>query len=753
MKTKKIVSLVLAMVMVLSFSSVFVSATDECYLSNAISQTITDVAKPVMDGAVSVDEYGTPIIVTSQAHADANENDQITWTEQSTPEKSDQKAKIYMTYDQTHLYIAATLDHAQPNQRSKGDGGGYHPHLAVTLSQKVGNGVFINEGYEVYLFSRVAYKGPVDDFEPNFYSARYKADGTVGKTNKNEILETITGSSEDYFVAYDDQTQTYTYEMRIQWAKAPGLKNGSNYNGEDFAMTIELADGAVGAKKQPSYYQIGGNAAQQDVFNLIANPHGTKVVTFTPDGQFRVTDSVAPMPDVAPNPNGMVEEGEYGDPIIITSQKHATKVTDDQISWTEKKTLANSDQQAKIYMTNDAQYLYIAATLDNATKDLWTTPGSGGNHPHLAITASKLDGTGVLKDGDAEKYLFARVHVGSASATNELWAVERPSGQNKGVSYDASYVDDTYYFEMRIAWVNIPGMADSHGIYTGDPLAMTIELADGVAENKQLEGSYYTIGGTAARQGNWNTSAPHGDDVMAISCNVPFTEQTVVGPADDLQSALTAAHPGDIIALGDNMTVGNISIPNGIMLNLNGKVLTANSVMAITRASFIKDSSNGDGGIAIAQNNLTFTASGNNKNQLPLYDNGTYRFIDCQTEQLSSATSDCKFGFQFTMTDYAYDLLANPDNAGISLENNMILTKDSEAPISLRYEYKTDNIRIYAENKTNYPERNWAIALTVTGFENVEAEQITLASVPTLVSLTGVEIGADLATYQYSKGE
>lgn len=548
MKTKKIVSLILAMVMVLSLSSVFVMATDACYVNNVISQTITGT--PDMDGSVSADEYGDPIIITSQAHANAN-NDKLTWTKLSSPENAEQRAKIYMTYDQTYLFIAATLDHAQANQRTN-SGGGYHPHLAVTLSQKSGSGVFKSNGHEVYLFSRVAYKGKVGSFTPDFFSARYRAD--MASNGANTTLSQITGTSGmDYFVAYDEQTQTYTYEMRILWANAPGLKDTetNKYNGSDFAMAIELADGSLGDDRAPSYYQIGGNAAQQDKFNKTANPHGENVVTFASVGQFRVMDSVAPMPDVAPDPNGMVEEGEYGDPIIITSQKHATKVTDDQISWTEKKTTANSAQQAKIYMTNDAEYLYIAATLDNATKDLWTSAGSGGNHPHLAITASKLDGTGVLKDGDAEKYLFSRVHLGNECKEVQIWAQEKPTNTNRNPAYGATFKDNIYYFEMRIPWTAVPGMTDSKGFYTGDSLAMTIELADGVAENKQLEGSYYSIGGTAARQGNWNSAAgnPHGENVMAISCNTFFANDVdmVSGTVYSFMNADT----GREIAVGD----------------------------------------------------------------------------------------------------------------------------------------------------------------------------------------------------------
>ena len=83
----------------------------------------------------------------------------------------------------------------------------------------------------------------------------------------------------------------------------------------------------------------------------------------------------------------------------------------------------------------------------------------------------------------------------------------------------------------------------------------------------------------------------------------------------------------------------------------------------------------------------------------------------------------------------------------------MELTKDGAVPIGLVYSYKTENISLYAENKKNEPAKNWAIILTVTGFEKVNADEVTLTSVPTFVSSTGVKIAAELAEYSYQRGE
>ena len=751
MKTKKIVSLILAMVMALSLSSVFVMATDACYVNNAISQTITGT--PAMDGSVSADEYGDPIIVTSQAHANAN-NDKLTWTKQSSPENAEQRAKIYMTYDQTYLYIAATLDHAQENLRTDGVGGGYQPHLAVTASQKVGNGVFVSNGKEVYLFSRLAYKGKAPSATQDYFSRKYTA----------TTYYDLSGSQgSDYYVEYDENTSTYTYEMRIQWGNIPGM--GSTYNGSAVAMTVELADGGAGESRNPSYYQIGGTAAQQGNFNS-QNPHGENVLTIVPVGQFRVSNSVAPMPNVAPTVNGKVDEGEYGAPVIITNQKPATAVTEDQIFWTQNKTPDNKDQQVKVYITNDDTYLYIAATLDHATVNTRES-GGGGYHPHLAVTLSQNVDNGVFKNaaGNEIYYLYRTAYKGtSAGLVQDFYSARFTADQSaegsknkeqytvtgtnditadpetNTKSFFVSYANDTYTFEMRIKLADAPGLKDENGNYNGADIAMTLEVAD--AGTNGGDGGYYTIGGNASHQGNFNTvKNPHGENVMTFTCNPPVVAEKT------LQEKLDECEAGKTLTLEKDETVDELNVPNGVTLDLAGYTLTSNYVVS---KGDIKDSGNGTGAIVMPQNDENddthILQLAQTNSMIALYDTNCYRFykytFEYETRETSSKNA-AKYGIRVGLPSAeAYALLNQKANRD-TLTINLALDNNTK----FNYAFKAETIEEYVTKSSANPDKTYGIMLTVSGLDKVEEAELTL-TVSACLSFANIKMEK-----AYSEGE
>ena len=216
---------------------------------------------------------------------------------------------------------------------------------------------------------------------------------------------------------------------------------------------------------------------------------------------------------------------------------------------------------------------------------------------------------------------------------------------------------------------------------------------------------------------------------------------------DTLTEALNAAVSGDTVTLLADCAAEEIQIQDGVTLDLNGKTLTATSVVAnVGGKGIVKDSSDGKGGIAIAQDAMALHV---NNSQLPLYDNGTYRFFNCETTQLF-AGDDAKamFGVQFTMNDAAYTLLAQEGNAGMVLTGNLALTLDDKTT-NFIYDFKAANVTSYAANKLADDGKNWAIVLTVTGFDKLEGE-FTFASTPTLTA-AGVTVTLPVATYE--KGE
>ena len=284
MKIKKTVSLLLTVVMVLSLFSVFVTAgvPEDCYINDRITHVLA--VAPTVDGAISTDEYGAPVIITSQAHANEDKNDKVAWVKDNSPENVNQQAKIYMANDGAYLYIAATLDYAQEDKSGSIGGGGYRPHLAVTASKAVDDGILkTDNSYEQYLFSRVHLEG---NGQPGFYSAEFTADlKNNGSNTSKQTNGTIT-----YNAKYQAISGTYTYEMCIPWTAIPGMIDNGGYNAAPLAITLELADGNQNTGLHPSYYQIGGSASGQGKFNKVENPHGAGFLEFEPGEWCRIAD-------------------------------------------------------------------------------------------------------------------------------------------------------------------------------------------------------------------------------------------------------------------------------------------------------------------------------------------------------------------------------------------------------------------------------------------------------------------------------
>ena len=569
-------------------------------------------------------------------------------------------------------------------------------------------------------------------------------------------------------VSFDNGT--YTYEICIKWTDVPGFEKG--FTGEEqVALTMRLAEVVSKKSVNSNYYTIGGDAS------ITNTPSANGVLVVTPNTlQLTAKKTLATMPSEKPDvTNASVGEKEYGEPIVVTSPTHAVsgkyslwyvdKFKDDGDATTNK----NNAQRVKVYMTNDEEFLYVAATMDHAVGKF---PTDGHEKPLLIFTAAGYTENGdnpvpQLSEGNDNYHVF-RLQFDSADTVKTLSRIRNGTKYSEtldstaqgSAKYDPN--TNTYTYELKIAWENIPGMED--GIFNGKRLAYSMAIRDG---NADLTGSTtntnYRIGGAGAFFG-LSKAAPHaGTMMMAMTINAVNGEtyatakvgETYYGSIDRAVSGVSAT--GGEIVLLNHAEGGELAINNGVTLDLNGKVLTADSVTAITEESYIKDSSNGVGGIKVEKEKLKFIGTigkVDNNNQLPLYDKDTYRFYDCQPNQLSSI-SRCKFGFQFTMDAGAYDLLADPKAVGISLKNNMVLTKDDNT-IALEYPYNTARIKEYA-NMKNDGKPDAAISVIVIGFEKVNATVITLKSVPTIVSTTtGVEIAAESQTYTHNvttKGE
>lgn len=733
MKTKKIISVLLAIIMTLGLSTVFVTAADTVTPDYSIANMNN---APTMDGSPYYSEYGAPIITATQA----TNTGKIKWTQGGGDISDAQKAYVYMAANEDYLYVAAKLDNAKKYGTSI-TSGVVHPQLCVTVSGYAQNdhNVTLKDGDEHFRAFRVY-------FDPS------GAVKTYSKVIKGTSVDNSYSTSETNKITYAAkfENNTYTYEMRIDWDTVPGMSGQDYKNGKPFAMTIRINDGTDNASK-PCYYQIGGKAAG----NLMANAHGDGVITVAGGEWCYQYSELAKMPDETPNVMNPYTEGEYGDPILVTSPQHVYTIANS--SYYKKTGDMPGAQRAKVYMTNDENYLYIAGTLDHA-KANGSAISKAGQGAQMLVTLSRYDETTdnkIHQVNGCDNYLLARFGFTADSASGVPYLkiyTDTADGKGTtntdpvGLTVTGAYNENVYTYEMCIPWSQIPGMED--GVYNGESLAATIRFLDGC---DSAYDNHYNIGGDAGA--SITQANIHDGGVLKLTVNDQSTKAVAqVGTTNygSLDRAVNAAQSGDTITLRDDASVDTIEVPNGVTLDLNGYVLTANTITASAPQTMVLDSKDGVGGIKIAKNdeNATNLTLNPRNLQLPLYDAEFegYRFFNCTLEHRDRWKVENKkyqFGYVLKMSDVAFDLLKDSDednnlDADIKLIYTISLTVDDVKVLNEVYTFST---KLMTEATSNA-----SPTLGVTGFDQVKDQVIVLTSSnPKIESSTGVNIVPEVA--------
>ena len=523
MNLKKIVSLVLAMVMLLGLITVGVEA-ESAQVSMAPDYTVVNMNKaPQMDGLISESEYGKPIITATQA--DTSGTGKVKFVLGKGVANANQKATIYMVADEQYLYVAATLNHAQKNGYTTVSA--YCPQLCVTLAEydSETNSVPLANNVETSRAFRLLY-------EKNATTAKVWSKLYIGSSTSQPAIAAET-SGQTYFTKYE--SGTYTYEMRIAWDTVPGMSGQDYKNGKPFAMTIRLND-AINTGSTACYYQIGGGAAGGTV--AAAKPHTDNGFMTVAGGEWcYVSDKVAPMSNLILPMDGSDPTNEWGNPVIVTSPEHAKNNWSDGYAKGTGVTQDNK-QRAKVYMTNDSEYLYVAATLDHALAST-NANAKSGYVPLLAVSVSQYGEGGVYKVDNKEQFRFFRLYLMNGEA--KIWSRNYSDGKDAGgvsVASDCYYAGydetaQTYTFKMKIAWNTIPGM--SEGILNASPIAMTVRIGDANLGTADTHGnSYYQIGGKAAGLGG-KESHSHGAlkmDINPIVGETPYVSDVASAGQD-----------------------------------------------------------------------------------------------------------------------------------------------------------------------------------------------------------------------------
>ncbi len=143
-----------------------------------------------------------------------------------------------------------------------------------------------------------------------------------------------------------------------------------------------------------------------------------------------------------------------------------------------------------------------------------------------------------------------------------------------------------------------------------------------------------------------------------ISLSVTDEDGNLIGEYTTISEAMRAAAEGQTLLLQADISDTNVILPTGVSLDLNGYVLTADSVLAYSSSAIIDTSEDARGLLKINDTDGNMICADNS--QLPVYDAeaGGYRFFAIDVEPCA-VTGGSKYWFKIKAEKFAplYDLI------------------------------------------------------------------------------------------------
>lgn len=222
--------------------------------------------------------------------------------------------------------------------------------------------------------------------------------------------------------------------------------------------------------------------------------------------------------------DGKVSAREWGDPIIVTTPDHC-KTTWNGF-WRNDPANIKPNQTVKVYSTNDGEYVYFAATIDEA--DMCTMDGKWYEKAHFLVTMGRYNEETDMERMISCKKTYERFVAYSirfdgstpyAVASGKM--VDRVSiGEDDwAVSYNAE--NRTYTYELRIPFAMTT-------LRYGNDNRMNISIAIADAKlSPDKAANRYNIGGTGASYGNDTAGnfAHTGQSMMLRLNDNPYTKE------------------------------------------------------------------------------------------------------------------------------------------------------------------------------------------------------------------------------------
>lgn len=478
----------------------YTNPTKECKhivvetVNNYVDDTVAEFSGNInIDGKVSVSEWGEPVVVTSPEHNQATWGNY--WRYDPGAVRAGQAAKLYMTNDKENIYLAFTMD---------------KNHLDSTCTDAGNLWNAAHFGFSIAKYNEES-TVPIIDFNNNKHE-QYTAfriglvNGVKGQQVLTHGIDPVELPEENYAVSYDEETMTYTYEVKLPIS----MTNINVQETRDVAISVAAA--GINYGSGANLYQIttGFNAAVSNVcpadgscymlhkgnaLKITLNDTRKKIDTFVKD--------TAPAIKEAVKLDGVITDKEWGGSAVVSTTPGHCQATWGNF-WEFDPSSVNPEQNAKLYVTNDADYLYIGATLDEA--DLDTTCKNVSElykAAHFNFSVSGYDETNTVKripfEGkDYEQYtgfMMGLVNGKPASYTftqgHAAW--ELPA-EDYAIKYDEA--TRTYTYEARIPFAKMNVTTDKVAISAS--IGAPYTKGDGANRYNLTTGSA-TCGGA----GNW----------------------------------------------------------------------------------------------------------------------------------------------------------------------------------------------------------------------------------------------------------
>lgn len=137
-----------------------------------------------------------------------------------------------------------------------------------------------------------------------------------------------------------------------------------------------------------------------------------------------------------------------------------------------------------------------------------------------------------------------------------------------------------------------------------------------------------------------------------------------------LTDALEAAKAGSVVTMLTNVTAGEVVVPSGVILDLNGYTLTADTVTAAFEGARIVDGKE-NGTLSVAPGNLSVLHTGN---ELPVNTDSGIRFAEVLYDRELETVNSNQVKFKFHFTQDQQSLLAKAVTEGGGTDVKVIIT-------------------------------------------------------------------------------